>query len=499
MVNALSSPEHQCTDIAEVVSGVSTKLSSLQLPQDTLLKLLLCLMVRSKEVTSATLKEYTSGYQYDDDYMKQQHLCETYKNIDLAVAAITEYRNNKMYDQERSLHGESCRTYLYMAMYCLGMSFLDIKACLAVVDLKSLRAEQALVLIVNSVDLLQAHILHEPSPTVNVGNSPFSALAEKITKILEVINRSVNLLEPSCAYVTRNKAIIYKIVASINILNRLVINPGCESISPYEVYVILNLIGKRLGIFKAKLEGVLYSSSSGRVNKMLGHIAYAALTYYEHVADSALRSRSLLTLPYHRYSSLAFCLVRSVSLAFENHMLHSIKNSSQNGAKVLMPRAVTKKICDKIFTSIIAYYRQTQLQEKLPKTAENTNYHTCLDYIEGALRDVRTAKPKALSYDNLVHKRLQILEEALMESEKLCTSTLKNETAFSEDMDPSSLLDIDVSVLACFCGTHQAISWDSIDEEVCLQGRGRGGEIRTLMAQERRVHWEDQHSRLCNI
>lgn len=474
IVEAHSSLDEEYTDLAEVVRGASSSLNDLQLTQQKLGKLLFCLITHAKEITAAILKESTAGYEYDDDYRKQQLLGEAYRNMDLAAKYITLLRLHDMDAEDRSQILGYCRINLYIFMHHIGVRFLDTGTCLDVGNLKSWRAEQALATVINALDIIQDY-LHNTTPTSTqklYAGLLRDELAEKTTEILQVINRSANRLEPQGISIAQSKAAIFRVVASINLLNRLVVQQECTHIEPYETYVALNLIGKKLRILEGQIETILKECTDYK-NTLLGRIGYAALSYYEIVTDEALRSHHTLILPHNRSSSLSFSLVKSMSLALETWILsstgeHSINDGNKNTASKRTPQ----KICDNTHAAIISYSRQLQLQERL-SDAGYADYSTCLDYIESALQGVQTLIAQSGSNSNsAIAKHLEMLEESLTKSEKLCASILRNKTMDAKYSYPSRLLDSDVVVLACFCGLDKETSWATIDEEIWLQGGG---------------------------
>ena len=163
------------------------------------------------------------------------------------------------------------------------------------------------------------------------------------------------------------------------------------STTSHETYIMLNLVGKKLGILEAQLEAIMKAPTIYRENAMLSRIGYAALSYYEIVTDAALRSRYSLPPPYHKGNSLAFSPVKSMSLVLETQILSS--NSGSPGCckeKGVEPKGISQEVLYKVHTAIVAYSRQLQLQEKLSNVG--ADYYTCLDCIESALQNVQVLK-----------------------------------------------------------------------------------------------------------
>lgn len=439
-------------------------------------ELLLRLLFHAEAMTSAMIKEVNDSYEYY--HYQMRYILRIHSSIRLAAR-----RAVKTCIQEHHCAGpallkeffwEICVSNLYASMEHIGR-FLDVKTYTHEVDLMYLRAEEVLALIVDVIDLMYTHVLCRNSLLNDEKRSKYSPLAIKTKQILEVLNRTVNMLRSKGDASLTNLTVIFRTAAEINLLNRLVVRSESSKLWPTETNVVRELIKKRIQALQTQLL-FLSALDSDRENGLFRQIAGSALVYYERVAYRSLDvyySPMLLC----NDDSLAFSLIRDLSLALETFALHyGIQNYYLWESRAVHGNTL-KKVSNDIYAAITAYREQLLLQESLPITSGSVGYGTCLNYIESAVHRVRTIKSAGISHESTMGRHLKILEKSLTESGELCASTFKNEAIPSLNISPSSCFDSEISVLDCFCNANRATSWNSIDEELCLQGRGGGGTI----------------------
>lgn len=478
-LNAHPENKQNHDDIAEVVVGASSRLNKTQLTQDNLVKTLLQLLTRSQEITASIIKESTRGYVHDYDCTPQQQICRVYTNTSLAMSQIRILRtlSNEATEHVLETYLSVCLSGLYMSLSEIG-KFLHHKTLAANVDLMYWHAGQVLALTVNAIDFIQTHAFRAGLYRKKNKNRVPSLLAAKTTRVLEVVNRSVNRLRPQTDTNICSAAVIFRATAELNILHRLVIHTESFELWTHEEDIVRDLIVKRLWALQAQLLQIASSDKEmGEGNVLLCQVAFSTLTYYEMVMHSALDFSSPIQ-PVQN-NSLAFSLIESLSLALETSICHGVQNPSAEDKSTHL--GILRKIfglCNEIYAAMNAYYKQLLLLETLYLATGHADYNACLCCIESALQKVKVIKSKVAAPSDPINQYLQMLEESLTESDKLCSSALQDTSASSQSCEPSSALD-DITVLACFYdankGTHP-ISLDSIDEEMWLQGIGWGGE-----------------------
>ncbi|WP_169193249.1 hypothetical protein [Anaplasma platys] len=482
LVSAHLSQQQEGEDLAEVIKGASTALVNLQLAQSQVLEVLLNLLVSAKERTAAIFKECTSGYNYDDDYHKQCYIYTSYQNMRLAIRKLLE-----LYVQKHSCPNKDseklvklCRTYLYVSFVHTEL-FLSAKLNTPG-DLKHFRAEQVLAILVNAIDIMQTFMpgdksgFHSETQTLQ---SPNSQLATNTTKILEVVNLSVNRLV-SESRVTADIA-AQRTVAVLNIINRLIINPEFMNLGRTEKDTVCTLIVLRVSVIQLWLFNVRRSSSGDSSKKILCKIISSALSCYE-VLVNDISWRSNTTQKQVLEGSLEFSLIRNLALAAE------IRTQSSSLADCYATRETVyaryaKKIFDSVYASITAYSRQLMLRERYPIYAKHIDYSTCLNYTERALQNTRTLRSKIRTYGIMAEKYTQTLEASLSESIELCTHRIQKKDAQTGASNPYNRINENL-VLDPFLPRHierPSALLDSIDEEMWLQGR-RGGGMQTTCA-----------------
>ena len=460
--------EQVYADPAEVVRGECATLCGAKLTQSGLMKVLLHLLTRSKIITAAICKDSTHQSVAYWDIAKQRYLLLAHDNISRSIDEIVKLCFCK--------HDSIKRWFLELCLYnlCIALSnmerFLDHKTIKNEVDLIYWRAGQVLALVVNTIDMIQTHALLNNKDVYGAA----SALAVKTTGILEVINRSVNLLQFENG---TSHTLLLRTTAELHMLNRLVINSAFYEQKPAQNYIIHDIIEQRLWALRIQLLLLLATSTidrkSCKKNEISRKIVYSMILYYKRVAFYALGC-FFPTQACHEGSPLAFCLMRDLSLALETHtLLSEIKDSCSTG-NLVVPRSMLKKmlyVCNGINDAIAAYYGQLLLQSfrACSPTTKYAGYYTCLDCIESAKQRVEIVRSKIASCGSAVDKRLQMLAESLEESEELCALALRDREIPSADGYPSSELVSDILVLNCFNANELPLRY-SIYEEMWLQG-----------------------------
>lgn len=434
---------------------------------DSLTRLLLSLLIHSKEITTAIVKESTSGYSYDNDPYKQYHVKNIRKNISTTINRIMKFhtkKGNYTVSQARFCLG-MCLSSLYLSLKHIG-TYLDIKTLSSELDLKYLHTETVLALIVNAADIMQTilcnMLLHNKDKRC-ISSKPVM----QATQILEVVNGSVNMLQFKITLDFVNCTVVFRTAGEINLLNRLVTHFESFALCPLAAKILQDLIKNRIWALHAQLMVLMVSFTTDSENSLLCRIAASMLLYYRRVVLRTLYSPIPVKSCYEN-GSLAFYLMSSLSLALRTRMLSCDKEIPYYQKNEVVYSGIQKnisRICDDIYASITAYHKQLLLQEIL-KPAAHYDYNTCLDYAESALQKAQALRSSTFSPGEAEYVYLQMLEKSLTKFRELCALTLLNK-ATSPEEGPNSKLD-DAYVVRCFCNMNGAELWNLIDEEMCL-------------------------------
>ena len=492
MENLNQSTGRDYPDLAEVVKGKCADLHGVKLTQAELIKIVLRLLVRSREITDAILKEVASCLASDDDYVKMRRVFRVHNYLSLAIMRISKHRSRSRDQvvQETLEHHWST----YLVNICTSLSdigrFLEAKTISREEDLTYWHAGQVLALIVNAIDIIQNHAFPTSIPKNAEKHCAVADLTHKTEQILQVVSRSVNMLQHGEG---SSQAVTLRTAAELHILNRLVVNSALSKLRPSTNSIVRDIILERLWAVKVQslflLTSAIINGKANRKNKLLCQITDSTLLYYKQVVCRAL-SAFFPSRADHKDDSLAFFLIRDLSLALEVHTLFSgiINSASEESATSKRTLKKLSCICNEISEALAAYHKQLMLLETQPLSVVCAYRRTCLDYIENALKSVRALKQKATMFGHSAGGLLQKLEESLNESGKSCSLALQDEIMSPYGGFPSGELDTDISVLSCFYSTDMSASWDAIDEEMWLQGRG-GGIGRIVMI----ILWTSMH------
>lgn len=442
-------------NIAEVVVGECATLNATSLSHDAFMRLLLHLLVRAKEITSVLYKECLYRNAFEDDCSEYRHLYMAYRNVSLAVGQIVNLKvreHESLSDPKASeLYRKKCISNLYMSLNYIG-KFLHTKTKMSQIDLSYWRAEQVLALTVNAASVLHLDYMPHRNKNEHTYQSEFSL---KATKILEVANRAINRVKQKRISVFSNVNVIFRNVAVLNILNRLVVNTEFFESHLLEANLVLDLVVKRRVALNAQLSTLMELDPADKENVLLCKIAASMLLYYQIVVHHAL-SFLFHVRPCHKNSSLAFSLIKNLSLALEAGIALSCDTGNTPSNSQVVTENTLRKVshtCNGIYNAIVFYHLQLKVQDVAKQSSELFYHNACLDCIENALMTVRNVIPQALCYGTTITHHLQMLEESLAESATLCASTLQQEEASSKKAPPSQRLSSDISVVTCFMTT----------------------------------------------
>ena len=472
VVSAGSPQKQEFEDLSMVVQGASSKLGSLQLSSNELIITLLRLLTRSKEITTAILKESTDSCIYDDGYKKLLHISASLNNIKLAMRRLLELCTKRQSNEVRDMSMAICNIRLYVALNNIELFLAEKHATYG--DQKPLRAGQVLALIVNTIDILQTCILENSLADKRKTSNPSHAAFEtKTIEILEVINIAVNRLEAKNS-LHLDTTVVKNVVTILNLINRLVAHPGFKNLRNSEKEFIRSLVHRKLSTLQAGLQHILRAPACDNDKKLLCKIASASLSRYAILVNNTLKNH-----PRHQLqteNSLAFTLTRCLATSFEIHelLLNREKFPFPEEKKYTQIHTV-KKICNAVYLSITAYLKQLVLISH-SRTPDSTYYSTSLSYIEDALQKTGTLKSDIDADNAVMCKHLCLLEKSLEESVELCTRTLqKRKTCTANVLNTLSRID-ELVVMDSFYSSHRerpSELLESVDEEMWLQGRGR--------------------------